>query len=128
MPGKLPARAGEGRYRFFLRFLFGGEVARVVEVRIAGSMGTLVLVLTFRCPALVRLVVREVLIRIALLLLCLGLGRSLPVGAGPEPAKKVRSAGSGGEYGSGGPAFRDCPCQGLGFARLVGSPGAPGVR
>lgn len=42
-------------------------------MRITGSMGILVLVVTFRFPALVRLVVREVLILIALLLLCLGL-------------------------------------------------------
>lgn len=71
-------------YLFFLRFLFGGDAARVVEVRITGSMGTLVLVVTFKFPALVRLVVREVLIRMVLLLPCLGLDGFYPSAPGFE--------------------------------------------
>ena len=70
--------------------LFGGDVARVVEVRITGSMGTLVLVVTFKFPALVRLVVREVLIRMVLLLPRLGLDEFYPLFAGFKYATKVR--------------------------------------
>ena len=80
-------------YFFFRRFPFGGDIGRVVEVRMTGSMGTLVLVLTFRAPVLVRLVVREVLIRMAPLLPHLVSDGVYPLVAGLEPAAQGRLRG-----------------------------------
>ena len=54
-------------YLFFLLLFFGGAAARVVEVRIAGSIGAFVLVEILRFPALVRLVVQVVFIRMGVL-------------------------------------------------------------
>lgn len=65
-------------------------------MRMTGSMGTLVLVVTFILPFFVRLVLKLVLILIALLLPYLGLRRVLP--AGPRSGTIVP--------GNGGRMFR----------------------
>ena len=74
----------------------------MVEARITGSMGTLVLVVTFRFPALVRLVVREVFILMALLLPRLGFLKQST--RGPQVSNRRRGsdfAGDAGRFGTG---------------------------